>query len=364
MTAFLIALVVFGIACLVSKINKENEFQEKRRLEKTDVALENKIKQEVRTQVLDDLKEYEINNPIALYDALLQYAHNQNLDNVDYSDNNDVRQHKRTMFADSAVNTENVKRRSYWQLHGIWSEYDLLKMRSDKLTSDQQSYINYLLSYSKEMVAHGYLHSDDSQHLTEYDASQVGNILLGCPEYSLPLPAATSEAEHKFWLFRVPPIPRDNPITITEMLDDSSDPYGYARELRILFDRIVRQITRQRLQANGIYAMSPDGIHESWYQELQKDTKTMEHKRAALIVSLNGSHKLWNEIKARNLATNHELGQIVSKYTVNNNPSLWAMDNLLSPKETISGLTLDQKLEVCSNFQKELQEILHRGSTS
>ena len=55
MTAFLIALVVFGIACLVSKINKENEFQEKRRLEKTDVALHNKITKEVRTKVLQDL---------------------------------------------------------------------------------------------------------------------------------------------------------------------------------------------------------------------------------------------------------------------------------------------------------------------
>jgi len=360
MTAFLIALVVFGIACLVSKINKENEFQEKRRLEKTDVSLENKIIQEVRVQVLDDLNKLNIDNPVKLYDALLQYAIDQNLDNVDYwtkPTNPAMRQHTRSMFVDSALTSEKVNRQSYWQLHGVWSEGSLKKLRLDDLTDDQRAYANYLLSYPKELAARGYSHNDQLQGArAEYDSSQVGSMLTYCS------PMAEDEAERKFWLFRIPPIPRDVPITIEGMLDDSADPYGYAHKLRVLFDRIVREITRQRLKAHGIYAMSPDGVHESWYQELQKDTKIMEHKRAALMVALNGAHKLWNEIKARNLATNHELGQIVSKYTVNNNPSLWAMDNLLSPKETVSSLTLDQKLEVCSNFQKELQEILRRGS--
>lgn len=361
MTAFLIALVVFGIACLVSKINKENEFQEKRRLEKTDVALQNKITKEVRTKVLQDLSELNIDNPIKLYDALLNYALVNNIDNVDYSTSDENRKYRRERFIDSAALEEKVDRTKYWQLHGIeWGIYNFFKTRVDELTQDQRNYIEYLLYYAEQLTNNGYTPKTQTQQF-EYEPSQVGSIV--CEHFdAIWFARLNYDIERKLWLFEVPPIPLDSPLTIEKMLDEHSTPYGYRHKLKALFDRIVRQITKIRLRAHGIYAMSPDGVHESWYQELQKDTKTMEHKRAALMVALNGAHKLWNEIKARNLATNHELGQIVSKYTVNNNPSLWAMDNLLSPKETVSGLTLDQKLEVCSNFQKELQEILRRGS--
>lgn len=360
MTAFLIALVVFGIACLVSKINKENEFQEKRRLEKTDVALQNKITKEVRTKVLQDLSELNIDNPIKLYDALLNYALVNNLDNVDYSTSDENRKYRRERFADSAVLEECVSRRKYWELHGVWNVYSLLEMRADQLTPDQMEYVEYLLYYAKQLRLHGYTPKTLEQQ-SEYESSQIGSSISEHFDTTWFI-GMNNDVEKALWLFAIPPIPNSSSPTITSMLDDSSDHYGYHNELRLLFDCIVRQITKGRLLAHGIYAMSKDGVHESWYQELQKDTKITEHKRVALTVALNGAHKLWNEIKARNLATNHELGQIVSKYTVNNNPSLWAMDNLLSPKETVSGLTLDQKLEVCSNFQKELQEILRRGS--
>ena len=263
MTAFLIAIVVFGIACLVSKINRENEFQEKRRLEKTDVALQNRIMAEKRAAFAADFNCIKT-TPCELYDVMARYANQHYCDDFDYG-SDQAKKTSRECFIARQIGNELTARCDYW----LYSERSLpvgwqnSGLTFGELNGESKRYVLYWLSYDKKMIRLGYRPiNGKAEQLMVYSCDKLIDIQRNRPVFSKD---DIMDAINKHFLFDLPPLPDEYQKTTMELIlaDDKA---------KTLFEQIVWYSTKRELRSHGIYAMSPDGVHESWYQELQKKT--------------------------------------------------------------------------------------------